>query len=61
MSILENLHFDFKIEPAMSKLQAYKAAPTEMIAWIEKHLIYSYSTGASRAAALKEGNVNSFP
>ena len=39
--MLENLYFDFKIEPAICKLWADKAAPTEMIAWIEKPLIYS--------------------
>ena len=34
--MLENLHFDFKIEPAMCPLWVDKAASTEQIAWIEK-------------------------
>ena len=49
-SMLENLYFDFRIAPAMCKLWVGKCAPTEMIAWIEKPLIYSYSTRRQRGA-----------
>ena len=41
--MLENLHFDFKIEPTMCLLWVDKVASTEQIAWIEKPLKYSYS------------------
>ena len=41
-SLLENLHFDFEIEPIMCKLWVNKAASTELMAWIEKSLIYSF-------------------
>ena len=48
--MLENLYFDLRIAPAMCKLWVGKCAPTEMIAWIEKPLIYSYSTRRQRGA-----------
>ena len=34
--MLESFYFDFKIEPAMCKLWTDKAAPIEIIEWIEK-------------------------
>ena len=41
-SLLENLHFDFEIEPLMCKLWVDKVASTELTAWIEKSLIHSF-------------------
>ena len=41
--ILENLHFAFNIKPAMCTLWEDKATSTELIAWIEKPLKYSFS------------------
>ena len=43
--MLENLYFDFEIEPAMCARREDKAASTEMKARNAKPLIYSYSTG----------------
>ena len=40
--LLENLHFDFEVEPLMCKFWVDKAAPTELMAWIEKSLINSF-------------------
>ena len=63
--MLENLYFDLRIAPAMCKLWVGKCAPTEMIAWIEKPLIYSYSTrrqrGANAAPTRRQRGANAAP